>query len=71
MLRDEERDQLQRWARRRKSAQALALRSRIVLGCADGLDNNQVAQCWGANFDAQVGDGSLTDTGSPAVVQGL
>jgi alpha-tubulin suppressor-like RCC1 family protein len=36
-----------------------------------GLDNNEVAQCWGANFDAQVGDGSLTDTGSPTVVQGL
>ncbi|MDQ3481615.1 MAG: IS630 family transposase, partial [Actinomycetota bacterium] len=28
----EERDQLTRWARRAKSAQALALRSRIVLG---------------------------------------
>jgi alpha-tubulin suppressor-like RCC1 family protein len=38
---------------------------------ACGLDNNQVAQCWGGNFDGQVGDGSLTDTGSPAVVQGL
>ena len=42
-LTSEERDQLQRWARRRSSAQALALRSRIVLGCADGLDNKQVA----------------------------
>jgi transposase len=40
---DEERDQLQQWARRRKSAQALALRSRIVLGCAEGLDNKRVA----------------------------
>jgi transposase len=39
----EEREQLRRWARRRKSAQALALRSRIVLGCGDGLDNVQVA----------------------------
>ena len=39
----EERETLGRWARRRKSAQALALRSRIVLGCADGLDNKQVA----------------------------
>jgi hypothetical protein len=38
---------------------------------ACGLDNNQVAQCWGGDFDGQVGDGSLTDTGSPAVVQGL
>ncbi len=39
----EEREQLLRWARRRKSSQALALRSRLVLGCADGLDNKQVA----------------------------
>jgi len=43
VLSDEERDQLQRWARRAKTAQALALRSRIVLGCAEGLDNKQVA----------------------------
>jgi transposase len=42
-LTGEEREQLQRWARRRSSAQALALRSRIVLACADGLDNKQVA----------------------------
>ena len=34
VLSDEERVQLVRWARRRKSSQALALRSRIVLGCA-------------------------------------
>jgi len=33
VLTDEERKTLSRWARRRKSAQALALRSRIVLGC--------------------------------------
>jgi transposase len=39
----EERDQLTRWARRAKSAQALALRSRIVLGCAEGADNKTVA----------------------------
>jgi transposase len=43
VLADDERDQLQRWARRRSSAQALALRSRIVLACAQGLDNKQVA----------------------------
>ncbi len=36
-------DQLQRWARRRKSSQALALRSRIVLACAQGKDNKSVA----------------------------
>jgi transposase len=38
-----EREQLERWARRRKSSQALALRSRIVLGCAEGLPNKEVA----------------------------
>src|SRR5829696_683443 len=43
LLTDDERAALQRWARRRKSAQALALRSRIVLACAEGLDNKQVA----------------------------
>jgi transposase len=43
VLTDDERDQLRRWSRRRSSAQALALRSRIVLGCADGLNNQQVA----------------------------
>src|SRR5262249_20421618 len=42
-LSDEERATLSRWARRRKSSQALALRSRIVLGCAGGLTNKQVA----------------------------
>ena len=43
VLTEAERDQLVRWARRRTSAQALALRSRIVLGCAEGLNNKQVA----------------------------
>jgi transposase/transcriptional regulator with XRE-family HTH domain len=42
-LTDEERAQLVSWSRRAKSAQSLALRSRIVLACADGLDNKQVA----------------------------
>ena len=42
-LSQDERDQLVRWSRRAKSAQALALRSRIVLACADGVDNKQVA----------------------------
>ena len=42
-LTEQEREQLNRWARRRKSAQALASRSRIVLGCADGLNNKEVA----------------------------
>ena len=43
MLTDEEREQLVRWSRRAKSAQALALRSRIVLACAGGANNKQVA----------------------------
>ena len=43
-LTDDERAQLARWARRAKSSQALALRSRIVLACADGLANKDVAQ---------------------------
>jgi transposase len=38
-----ERDQLVRWARRAKSSQALALRARIVLACAEGLSNKQAA----------------------------
>ncbi len=42
-LTEDEREQLSRWTRRGKSAQALALRSRIVLGCAQGLSNKDVA----------------------------
>jgi transposase len=42
-LTEAEREQLQRWSRRSKSIQALALRSRIVLACADGSSNTQVA----------------------------
>jgi transposase len=48
-LTGEERETLQRWARRPKSAQALALRSRIVLACADGAGNTEVAQRFGIN----------------------
>src|SRR5660398_190089 len=44
ILSDEEREQLLRWSRRAKSSQALALRSRIVLGCGEGLDNKSVAE---------------------------
>src|SRR3954470_4082892 len=36
-----ERDQLTRWARRASTAQALALRAKIVLACAEGLSNKQ------------------------------
>ena len=43
VLTDEERETLQRWARRAKSSQALAQRCRIVLGCAAGGSNQDVA----------------------------
>jgi transposase len=42
-LADGERAVLQRWARRPRSAQALALRSKIVLACAEGTANKEVA----------------------------
>jgi transposase len=43
VLTDDERETLERWARRPKSAQALALRCRIVLACATGATNQHVA----------------------------
>jgi transposase len=43
-LSDEERSVLTGWARRRKTSQALALRARIVLRCADGDTIAEVAQ---------------------------
>ncbi len=39
-----EREQLESWARRGKSAQALAQRSRIVLAAAEGLKNTEISQ---------------------------
>jgi transposase len=50
VLSDEERDTLVRWSRRRKSAQALVLRCRIVLSCAEGLTNGQVAEKLGVSL---------------------
>ena len=43
-LTDVERETLQNWARRPKSAQALALRSRMILLCAEGNTNTRVAE---------------------------
>src|SRR5712675_199066 len=43
VLSEEERATLLRWSKRAKSAQALALRCRIVLACAEGRSNNEVA----------------------------
>jgi transposase len=48
-LADEERDTLRRWARRHSSSQALALRSRIVLACAEGKTNTAIAAELGCN----------------------
>src|SRR5436309_9987380 len=41
---DEERGRLEAWSRRRNTAQALALRSRIVLAAADGAANYEIAE---------------------------
>jgi len=42
-LSEEERQVLAGWTRRRRTAQALAVRSRIVLECAKGRSNTEVA----------------------------
>jgi len=42
-LTDDERQKLETWANRPKSTQRLATRARIVLACAEGLDNKDVA----------------------------
>ena len=70
-LSDDEREQLLRWSRRARSSQALALRSRIILGCGEGLDNKSVAErvhCstntvskWRARFVADRLDGLLDE----------
>jgi transposase len=44
VLDDAERQQLERWTRRRTSAQALAQRARIVLLAAEGLKNTEIAE---------------------------
>ena len=46
-LTEEEREELQRWRRRQKTAQALALRARIVLASAGGKSDQAVANTLG------------------------
>jgi transposase len=48
-LTSEERAQLEAWARRRTSAQALALRARVVLLAAEGWNNTEIAQRLGVH----------------------
>lgn len=48
-LSNEQREELERWVRRRTTAQALALRARVVLACADGGNNIEVASRLGMN----------------------
>jgi transposase len=49
LLTDDERQTLQRWARRGSSSQALALRCQIVLACAEGLSNVVVGEQLGVH----------------------
>jgi transposase len=67
----EERETLERWTRRRTTAQALAQRARIILACADGKTNTAVAAAmsatkqtvgkWRTRFVAQGLDGLLDE----------
>jgi transposase len=71
VLSEEEREQLEAWARRPSSAQALAERSRIVLCAAEGMKNTQIAARlglsrhtagkWRARFAAERLDGLVDE----------
>jgi len=52
VLTNQEREKLAQWARRPKTAQRLALRSRIVLSCGEGFSNQVVAQQCGVSTHA-------------------
>jgi len=49
VLRGEERETLERWARRPRSSQALAFRCRIVLAAAEGRSSSEIAAALGCN----------------------
>src|SRR3954462_1279024 len=50
VLTDEERATLTRWSQRAKSSQVLAMRSRIILACADGASNTDVSADLGVHL---------------------
>lgn len=54
ILSDAERETLERWVRRPKTAQALALRARMILACAEGRSNTAVGSELGVS-DETVG----------------
>src|SRR5258705_293863 len=68
---DDERETLERWARRPTTAQALALRARVILGCAANETNTRIARQlrvtkqtvgkWRSRFLAKRLDGLLDD----------
>lgn len=70
-LSQEERETLERWSQRRKTAQALALRARLILACAAGRKNGEVAAAfhltrptvgkWRARFIERRLDGLLDE----------
>ena len=58
VLDGEEREVLERWARRPKSAQALAFRCRIVLAAAEGRSSTEIAAELGCNARRSAGGGA-------------
>lgn len=63
----EQREQLQGWSLRAKTAQALALRSRIVLLAADGLPNKEIARRQGCSQPTGISGGSASWTSALTV----
>ena len=70
-LSEDEQETLKRWAQRQKTAQALAFRARVLLACAEGKKNGDVAAAfrvtrptigkWRARFIARRLDGLLDE----------